>query len=159
MTPVGWAILLFGLAALLIVAELFLPSHGVLTGMAVLCLIGGVAASYMIRPWLGVASLAVSAGAGALLGRWFVNHWPKTRAGRKMVLHDDRQPPPPLEVQIGQEGMTSSELRPTGICEFSGQRVEVTSDLGLIPRGRAVQVVDIVNRRPIVREAPVTRQV
>lgn len=157
MTPVGWAILLFGLAALLIVAELFLPSHGILTGMAIIALVGAVAACYLIRPWLGVTALVASGGAAALLGQWLVHHWPKTRAGRRMVLYQDPAPPPPLAVQIGQEGVTRSELRPTGVCEFNGQRVEVTSDLGLVPRGRTVQVVEIINRKPVVREVSVNK--
>jgi len=89
-----------------------------------------------------------------LVGAWLVNFWPRTRVGRQLVLpsHDNApRPLEPLPVQIGQTGTTISELRPMGTCEFAGQRIEAISDLGIIPRGQQIRVVNITNRRPTVR--------
>jgi membrane-bound ClpP family serine protease len=45
-----------------------------------------------------------------------------------------------------------SELRPIGQCEFDGQRLEAQSDHGIVAAGAKVKVVNVINRRPTVRQ-------
>jgi membrane-bound serine protease (ClpP class) len=59
---------------------------------------------------------------------------------------------PPL-IRLGAEGVAVSELRPMGTCQFGDERVEVRSDLGIIPAGKKVKVVNIESGRLIVRPA------
>lgn len=42
-------------------------------------------------------------------------------------------------------------LRPSGIAEFEGERVDVVADGEFIQRGTAVQVSDVAGRRVTVR--------
>ncbi len=98
--------------------------------------------------------MAAGAALPPLIGAWLVHFWPRTRMGRELVLPSaDKIPRPlePLPVQIGQTGLAVSELRPMGTCEFAGQRIEAISELGIIPRGKQIRVVNIINRRPTVR--------
>ena len=65
-------------------------------------------------------------------------------------------------VYVGQVGVVVSELRPGGVCEFSGsggggaaaapgERIEARAEQGVIPAGRRVEVVAVVDHRPLVR--------
>jgi membrane-bound serine protease (ClpP class) len=148
-----WAIILFVVGVVLMVSDLAIPSHGVLTGLGIASVSGAIGVCFYINTWLGFAILLASLGLFPAAMHWVVRYWPKTRGGRQLVLPGPQPPlaPRPLPVQIGQTGTAVSELRPGGVCEFEGDRVEVTSELGIINAGQSVTVVDIVNRKPVVR--------
>ena len=56
-----------------------------------------------------------------------------------------------MEVFLGREGQTTTVLRPTGIAEFDGVRLNVVSEGEFIPSGTAVRVVRIEGSRILVR--------
>ena len=148
------AIILAAIGLVLVVSELFLPTHGILAISGIASLFGAVILSFLVNMWLGIGSLTLGGALTPLFGAWLVHFWPRTRFGRTFVLPSADHIPRPLEplpVQIGQTGTTMSELRPMGTCEFAGQRVEAISELGIIPRGQQIRVVNITNRRPTVR--------
>ena len=58
-----------------------------------------------------------------------------------------------MEVFLGREGQTTTVLRPTGIAEFEGVRLNVVSEGEFIPSGTAVRVVRIEGSRILVRPA------
>jgi membrane-bound serine protease (ClpP class) len=148
------SIILAVIGIILLIAELLLPTHGVLAFIGIGSLIGAIITSFLINVWLGLGSMATGVAIMPLIGAWLVNVWPRTRLGRQLVLpsHDNApRPIEPLPVQIGQTGTTVSELRPMGTCEFAGQRIEAMSELGIIPPGKQIRVVNITNRRPTVR--------
>ena len=146
------AILLFGVGVTLLLGELLLPTHGLLGVLGG----GGVAAAivvcYMIDFWLGTGVFLAATIATPFVGAAAVKLWPKTPVGRRVVLA-----PPPADavavplVRVGQTGVTVSELRPMGTCEFESGRVEAISELGMIPPGRPVKVVALSGSRPTVR--------
>jgi len=148
------AIILAAIGLVLVVSELFLPTHGVLAIAGIAGLFGAIITCFLVNLWLGIGLLSVGGALTPLFGAWLVHVWPKTRIGRTFVLPSADHIPRPLEplpVQIGQTGIAVSELRPMGTCEFAGQRVEAVSELGIIPRGRQIRVINITNRRPTVR--------
>ena len=67
-------------------------------------------------------------------------------AGRDIL---DAVPEP--TVRVGQPGVTVSELRPMGVCEFESGRIEAISEHGMIEPGRMVKVVALSGTRPTVR--------
>ena len=139
---------------ILLIGELLLPTHGVLAFVGIGALLAAIITTFLVNVWLGLGSMVGSVAITPLIGAWLVNVWPRTRIGRQLVLpsHDNApRPLEPLPVQIGQTGTTVSELRPMGTCEFAGQRIEAISDLGIIPPGKQIRVVNITNRRPTVR--------
>jgi membrane-bound serine protease (ClpP class) len=148
------AIFLAAVGLVLLIAELMLPAHGIVGLLGIGMLIGAVVVAFMINIWLGLGSMAVGSAITPVVGIWLVKFWPRTRIGRQLVLPSAENQPrviDPLPVQIGQSGVTVSEMRPMGTCEFGGQRMEAISELGMIPPGKQIRVVNITNRRPTVR--------
>src|SRR5262249_47733896 len=136
----------------LLVAELLLPTHGALGLGGIAAIAAGIVTCFLLSTTLGIETLAGAMIAAPILWIWVIHYWPRTRVGRRLVLQPVvRTEPQPLPVQIGQSGTTVSDLRPTGICDFAGQRIEVVADQGPISRGQQVRIVHIVNRRPHVR--------
>jgi membrane-bound ClpP family serine protease len=146
------AILLFGIAVALLLGELLLPTHGLLGILGGGAIAAAIVTCYRINVQLGTIVLVAAAIALPFAGAAAVKIWPKTPVGRRVVLA-----PPPVDVvdvplvRIGQSGVTVSELRPMGVCEFESGRIEAISELGMIPPGRAVKVVTMSGNRPTVR--------
>lgn len=151
MTYTEWAIFLSVAGIILIAAELFLPTHGLLGALGACAVIGALVFCFLINIWLGTAAFVGTTLATPFVFALAIRLMPKTLVGRRLVLPPINNPVPPMPVQIGQVGLTVSELRPMGICEFDGQRVEVLSEYGMIPPGQKVQVVNLHSRKPTVR--------
>jgi membrane-bound ClpP family serine protease len=137
----------------LLVAELLLPSHGVLGLGSAGCILGAIFIASRQNVWAGLGLLVGVAAMTPFAWVAFVKVWPKTPVGRRVVLPPvENERPQPL-VRIGQAGVTMSELRPIGVCEFDGVRVEAHSEHGIVPPGTAVRIIAVVNNRPTVRVA------
>jgi len=159
MTPLALVILLFAGGVLMLLAEVVLPSHGILGVIGAAALVAGVGVCFWINQYVGLAAaltlFVVSPFAAAL----WVKVWPHTYAGKRLILGPGSEVAtgraPAASVQVGQVGVVVTELRPGGTCEFgSGSgatRVEARSEHGIIPAGRRVEVVAVVDRRPLVR--------
>ena len=151
--PEGYALvaLLMTIAAVLVVAEMLLPSHGLLGLACAGCVLGAVYLAMRQNPWAGVALLVGVAAATPFVWTAFVKIWPKTPVGRRVMLPPVTNETAPPPVRVGQAGVTMSELRPVGVCEFDGVRVEAHSEHGILPPGTPVKVIALVNNRPTVR--------
>lgn len=161
MDPLLLSLLLFAAGAVLLVAEVGLPSHGVLGLLAAMCIVAGVGVVFYLHQWAGLALAAGLAVATPFaIGLW-LKIWPKTPLGRRLILSPPaagKQAPPggaatAAGVSIGHTGITASELRPGGTCDFGGERVACTAEHGLIPPGTAVRVIAVADGRPVVRPA------
>jgi len=153
MTPMSWAIFLFVIGLVLLLAELLLPTHGLLGVLGVFAVIGSLVITFWINQWAGLVATLIVATAAPFFGVWAVRIWPRTIVGRRLVLQPLESAPQPIAVQIGQVGVAISELRPMGECEFGDLRIEASSELGMIAPGTKVKIVNIVDRRPVVRAA------
>ena len=56
-----------------------------------------------------------------------------------------------LEVFLGKEGVTTTVLRPTGMAEFDGVRLNMVSEGEFIQSGTQVQIVRVEGSRILVR--------
>jgi membrane-bound ClpP family serine protease len=151
MDPVAWIFILFAAGLVLLTAEVFLPTHGLLGVAGAVCVVGGVASSFAINQYVGLTVLAVTALATPFAAALAMKIYPKTPIGRRMVLGKVESRLQPPTVGLGETGVALSELRPMGMCEFGDQRVEVRSDLGMIPAGTKVRVVNVDAGRLVVR--------
>ncbi len=151
MTTIVLVILsLLAAAAVLAFLELLLPSHGLLGLLAAACFLGAVVGCFWIDKWLGVGVLIASMFALPFVWSAVVKWWPTSVAGRKMVLQPVDSTVTRSPVAVGQEGVAVSELRPGGMVDFSGNRIEVASEFGMIAPATRVRVVSFENNRPIV---------
>jgi membrane-bound serine protease (ClpP class) len=154
MTPFTLAILCFAGGVILLIAEILLPSHGILGVLGAGALITGVGACFAINQYAGLASaIGVVILMPVAVAAW-VKVWPHTYAGKRLILgptHSAASHVPATALNIGQVGTVVSELRPGGVCEFGAERVESRCENGTIPAGRRVEVIAVVDGRPLVR--------
>lgn len=145
---------------LLLVFELFVPG-GVL-GIIGLGVIGlGCFQAFSLGTVWGIAAVVSSLGVTAA-GIVLFN---RSRAGRDLVLDNEgsrtwKAPGEDLSGWVGRQGTTLSPLRPAGLAEFDGRRLDVVSDSEFIDQQVAVRVVEVEGRRVLVEalEAPTTAE-
>jgi membrane-bound serine protease (ClpP class) len=157
----GWLVAGFALLGTMLalgIAELFVPTAGVLAVMTALAAIGSVACFFMHSPLWGFASLlAYSAGAPFAVVLGF-KLWTRTPIARRMVLgSSDEQvpgggaPAAAGPVPVGEEGVAATPLRPVGFVRFGDRRIEAVAEHGMIEAGTAVTVAESGPARIVVR--------
>ena len=153
----AYALIVIGL--LLMAAELFLPTGGIVFVLGVGGVIAGVAIAFGASATQGVVSLVVVVVLVPLLGPLLMHYWPRSAIGKKFVLtgpEEDAtvaQMPVNLELEQlrGRYGKTLSALRPSGVANFDGRRVDVLSEGTMIDAGQWVKVIDVKAGRIVVR--------
>jgi membrane-bound serine protease (ClpP class) len=160
MEPLTVAYLLIVLGLALLVAELFIPSGGILFLASTLCILGGVAMAFIYGgSSTGMATLlcvfvVVPAVATAMLYLW-----PRTPMAKRLILRDRdetvAQSPVNLELEglRGRYGRALSDLRPAGTVEFDGRRIDTISEGPMVPAGAWVRCVDVRAGTVVVRQA------
>ena len=164
---VGWEELLLALAGVILLALelLVIPGFGIagilgiiaLLASLVLSLVGpGDTGTFLMESMARVVfSLLFALLASLVLLRFL----PRLPFGRRLVLErglDAAQgyaSAPDSDAQwLGKRGRASSPLRPAGIAEIAGARVDVVSDGELIDAGQAVEVTRVDGNRIVVRQ-------
>ncbi len=162
MTPsLGLAYTLIAVGVVLLIAEVILGSGGILFGLSLAAIVIGVAMTFFVSndPTIGLATLLGVFLGAPILGSLLVRLWPRTPWGRRMVLQgaqDDAtvaQMPVNLELEHyrGQFGRAISSLRPSGVADFDGRRVDVLTEGGPVEAGEMVRCLEVRAGRVIVR--------
>ncbi len=160
MSEVAIIALLFGAGALILVAELFIPSHGVLTVVSLALLTAGVYQTFRYggekAGTISVLTCLVILPAFAVVA---VKVWPKTWVGRRIAppnpvatTRDTSVPVEEMSRYIGQSGRSITTLRPVGICEFNGRRVPCVAEFGMLDAGVAVEGLRVISGQLAVQE-------
>lgn len=158
----GWwlvfAVFLYLICAILIVAEVFVPSGGLLSILALFCLVGGITIFFkhsFTFGWIGVG-LAVVMIPVVLVYAYRL--FPKTRFGQSVTLtpperqQGDAVPDTrALKDLLGAVGVVLTPLRPVGMCDFTGRRVECVAESGYVDKGKKVKVIDVESTQLTVR--------
>jgi membrane-bound serine protease (ClpP class) len=153
-----FAVFLFFVCAVLIVAEVFVPSGGLISICALACLVGGIAIFFhynMIAGWIGVV-IALIMIPTMLIFTYKI--FPKTRFGKSVTLsppqrrQGDAVPDTDeLKDMLGAEGVVLSTLRPVGMCDFSGRRIECVAESGYVEKGKKVKIISVESTQLKVR--------
>jgi len=153
-----FAIFLYFACAFLIIAEVFVPSGGLISVCALACLIGGMVIFFQNSPtagWLGVA-IAVVMIPSVLIVAYKI--FPKTRFGKSVTLTpplrqrgDAIADTAELKELLGAVGLVLTPLRPVGMCDFSGQRLECVAESGYVDKGKKVKVIHVESTQVTVR--------
>lgn len=141
----------------LVLAEVFFPSFGALSLLAGAALIGAVILGYQESHTMGTGILIATIVGLPLLIFMAFRAFPKTRIGRRMISpgtewsDEERQ-----AVQegvgdlLGKTGFARGPLRPAGIAEIEGRRVDVVTRGGLIEAGSPIRVLRLEGNRIVV---------
>jgi membrane-bound serine protease (ClpP class) len=144
---------------LLLGAELFVPSFGILLVIAVALIVVGVAMVFQVSTTAGLVTLIAVFVAIPLLGGVLVSLWPRTPLGRRFVLtmshEDDTVAALPenqdLEQLRGRIGRTMSALRPAGVVDFDGRRIDSITEGMMVDPDQWVRCIDVKAGKVIVR--------
>ena len=155
-------VICFIIGVVLMVLEAFMPGFGIagISGIVVEIIAvtltwlshGPVAALGMLLVILSVMAIAISmslrsATNGRLSkSRLILRETESNEAGYRSAQD--------MEVFLGREGKATTVLRPTGIAEFDGVRLNVVSEGEFIAMGTEVRIVRIEGSRILVR--PIT---
>ncbi|MBI1825080.1 MAG: hypothetical protein HY287_14905 [Planctomycetes bacterium] len=151
MSDIFFIVMLFAAGAMILVAELFIPSHGVLTVIGIGLLIGGVVETFRYAGETAgiVASVGCLVAIPAFLAT-AVRIWPRTWIGKliappnpTVTARDSSVPVEELSRFIGRSGTAVSTLRPVGICEFDGRRISCVAEYGMIDAGTQVEALRV----------------
>lgn len=164
MTPLTLAFVLIGLGVALMLAELLLPTSGVLTlgGVGLIAL--GVILTFVYGDqYTGMVTLVTSCLALPVIFALIMYVWPRTPAGRRLMMREvgdaatvaEMPEVAGLEALRGRFGRAVSPLRPSGVVEFDGRRIDCLSEGMMIEAGTWVKCVEARVNRVIVR--PVDR--
>jgi len=153
-----FAVFLYLACAGLIVAEVFVPSGGIISIFALACLIGGTAIFFQhsqTAGWIGVVVAIVMIPSVLVIA---YKIFPKTRFGRAVTLTPPKRQQgdaipdtDELKELLGAVGEVLTPLRPVGMCDFSGQRVECVAESGYVDKDKKVKVINVESTQLTVR--------
>jgi len=159
----GWwlvfDVFLYFACAVLRVAEVFVPSGGLIGISSLVCLIGGVVIFFRhsaTAGWVGVVIALIMIPTVLVIA---YKIFPETRFGKSVTLTPPKRQqgdavPDTAELKelLGAVGVVLTPLRPVGICDFSGERVECVAESGYVDKDNKVKVIDVESTQLTVRE-------
>ena len=154
----GYALIALGF--LLLLSELFLPTSGTLFVIAVACFAVGVTFTFWYDRTVGAWTLLGVFLALPILGKILLTYWPRTPIGRRMMLtaptEEDTtlatlQGNQQLEELRGRFGRAVSALRPSGVVDFEGRRVDSITEGMMVEPGQWVRCIAVQAGKVIVR--------
>lgn len=169
----GWEEVLLVLAGVvLLVLEIFvIPGFGIAGTLGLLAILAGLVLSMvgagntaqlvMLVAARVVFALLFAIGASLLLLR-FMTRLP---VGRRLILETGlpagqgyASAPEGDARLLGRQGRAWSVLRPAGIAEIDGHRVDVVSEGELIEAGQAIEVIRVDGNRIVVKRMSISRE-
>lgn len=144
----------------LLIVEVFLPGFGVpgISGIALL-VISMVLLWIEAGPLAAMALLAFTLALVAIVLSFTLRSASKGKLSKSpMILHESERPEEgylaanDLRVFIGREGVAQTVLRPSGIAEFDGVRLNVVTDGTFLKQDTKVRIERVEGSRVVVRE-------
>ena len=154
----AFAVFLYVACAALIVAEVFVPSGGIISVCAFACLIGGILIFFRhstTTGWVGIVIAIVMIPTTLIFA---YKAFPNTRFGKSVTLRpSDRTPGDAipdttrLKEMLGAEGTVVTPLRPVGMVDFAGKRIECVVEGGYVEKSKKVKVMRVQGTQLTVR--------
>jgi len=151
--------LLIGAGFLLLTADLFLMS-GVLAVLALGAIVVGVILAFVGGGlYIGsITALGVFV-ALPLTIRFLLYFWPRTAMGRDFFLAEQSEDATVAAMPVNQElehlkgriGRALSALRPAGMVDFDGRRVDTITEGMMVESGQLVRCIDVRAGKVVVR--------
>lgn len=165
----GWEELLLGFVGLvlLVLEVLVIPGFGVAGVLGIVAIVSSLVLS-LVGPGFSTAFMLAAAGRvvlalllAVLASLVLLRFMPRLPFGRQLVLSEGLPAgegyasAPESDLQwLGKSGHATSPLRPAGIAEIEGQRVDVVSEGEHIDAGQAIEVIRVDGNRVVVHPLP-----
>lgn len=153
-----FAVFLYLACAALIIAEIFVPSGGIISVFAIAALAGGLTIFFRHSTTLGVIGVIVAVIMIPTVLIIAYKIFPKTSFGKSVTLEPPQRPlgdaiPDTYKLKelLGKVGIVTSPLRPVGMCDFSGKRVECVAESGYVEKDKKVKVIRVQQTQLTVR--------
>jgi membrane-bound serine protease (ClpP class) len=148
---------------LLLAAELFVPTGGVLFVLSVSSIAIGVALTFLHGPTAGLCTMVGVFVAAPVFATLVIKIWPRTPLGKRFFLTGPDESATVAALPVNQEleqlkgriGRTLSDLRPAGVVDFDGRRIDTITEGMMVAPGQWVRCVDVRAGKVVVR--PVDR--
>ncbi len=139
-----------------ILAEALLPSGGILSMFAALCVIASLVFAFRESNETGLNFLGAAAVLVPLTIVGGMKLFPKTPLGKQTIrtglsFDSSAGVDPSLAALLGTKGALEADCRPAGIARFAGRRVDVVSRGEWLTKGATVEVIEVQGNRVIVR--------
>lgn len=157
-----WAFALLVLGLSMMILEVFVPSGGVLSFLAVVSIIASIVVGFLDSFQTGTIMMVTVLVCVPVAGWGIVRIWPHTPIGRLILAKrpassDDVLPETEayrgLRELIGHRGYAVSKMLPSGIVVIDGKKYDAVSNGIAIDPDQAVQVIDVRTNRIVVRPA------
>ncbi len=160
-----WGLVLIAAAFVLLFAELFLPTGGLLGLIAVCMAIAGIVCMFRESTMWGAISLLGVAVLGPMAVGFGLRIWPSTPMGRRILGVPSDEEVERLRLAeeaerrerdsvIGKEGIVLMDLRPVGVVEVGGKKYDAISEIQFVSAGSRVRVSGLngneLRVRPII---------
>jgi membrane-bound ClpP family serine protease len=151
--------LLIGAGFLLLAADLFLMS-GFLAIVSLAAIVGGVVLVFLGGgPAIGVGTALVVFVALPVMIRLLLSLWPRTSMGRQFFLSEQPEDATVAALPVNQElehlkgriGRALSALRPAGMVDFDGRRIDTITEGMMVDPGQLVRCIDVRAGKVVVR--------
>lgn len=160
MSEVAILAVLYAVGVLVLVGEIFIPSHGVLSLAGIGFLVAAVVKTF---DYAGREAGIIAVFACLVFVPVFafvaIKYWHRTPIGRRiappnpvLTIKDTGVPVEELGKLVGQVGRSVSTLRPVGICEFDGRRVSCVAEFGMVEADVTVEGTGIKGSNLVVVE-------
>jgi membrane-bound serine protease (ClpP class) len=154
------AFILIAVGLLLLLAELLIPS-GIFFVLAVVAIITGVVLTFTSsnNSYVGWITLVIVFIALPTIGSIVLHYWPRMPVGKKFFLtgpeDDATLASMPVNVELeqlrGRYGRALSALRPSGVVDFDGRRIDTITEGMMVEAGQLVRCIDVKAGKVIVR--------
>jgi len=159
--PLTLALILIALGLVLLIAEVFLPTGGVLFVASVVLIVGGIVlVFYFGDTYTGFLTLlGVFVITPVVTGLAF-DLWRKSPLSRQLILpgadaDDATVATMPVNLELeqlrGRLGRAVSPLRPSGVVDFDGRRIDALTEGIMVEPGTWVRCIDVRAGRVLVR--------
>ena len=160
-----WVALLLTTGILLAIAEIFIPSHGLLTFLAISSFVAAVVVGFLMGTTPGVITLLAAIILAPFLIYVLLRVWPHTPVARRLVLSGpsgvakagDLAHYDPKEL-VGRVGTAKTMLRPSGKMTLDGRPIDCVTEGDLVPAGRKVKILAVEGARVVVRPVEETEK-
>jgi membrane-bound serine protease (ClpP class) len=151
------SMVLFVVGIILLVLEMFVPSFGILGILGIAALIFGITmGAYDTGNALQSLGIAVLVASVFIIVFAYIFRrkgiWNRFILRDQLTAEQGYVPNAGRQSWLDQEGVALSELRPAGVAEIGGQRVDVVTSGEFVERGKPLRVISADGTRIVVKE-------